>query len=149
MYGTPPQDDKLTASIKLHEGKRLRPYNDGYGNLTIGWGRNLSSEGISDDEANYLLSNDIANATKAAQSFACWSNVSGDDTRRDAFIELVFNLGAGKLVTFTDAIGCLLANDFDGAANALLDSKWAIQQVGQRAHTLAEMIRTGDKTTPS
>ena len=39
------------AILKEHEGRRLKPYTDTVGKLTIGYGRNLTDVGISDEEA--------------------------------------------------------------------------------------------------
>ena len=140
--GSIPDMAMLTESIQSHEGLRLKIYNDGCGNLTIGYGRNLSAEGISTDEANYLLANDIQTALRAAQDEAWWSHVANSDQRARAMVEIVFNLGIEGVRGFVNATAALCRDDFDAAAEAFLASKWATQ-VGQRAIVLAEMIRTG------
>ncbi len=60
---------------------------------------------------------------------------------------MAFNLGMAGLLKFQKmitAIGCM---DYGGAADEMLDSRWA-RQVGRRAQRLAEMMRTGvDYTT--
>lgn len=134
---------KLTISIQQHEGLRLFPYQDTTGNTTIGFGRNLSGKGISNGEANYLLSSDISDAILSASAQTWWPSVVGNDARSRAMAELVFNMGASGVTSFKNAIACLESSDFDGAATAFLDSLWA-KQVGSRADVLAEMIRTGN-----
>ena len=52
--------DELVKRLKLDEGTgpvkkgRLMPYNDSEGYLTIGYGRNIHSRGISDEEAEII-----------------------------------------------------------------------------------------------
>ena len=45
--------------IIKHEGLKLKPYICPAGKITIGVGRNIEDNGISEDEAMYLLNNDI------------------------------------------------------------------------------------------
>jgi lysozyme len=49
----------LIEQLRRDEGCVLKPYRDQVGKLTIGVGRNLDDVGISSDEAEYLLANDI------------------------------------------------------------------------------------------
>lgn len=142
---------KLTASIQQHEGLRLNPYIDSTGHSTIGYGHNLAG-GITQNAANFILSEDIAVSQTACESQVWWDNVSGDDVRSRAIIEMVFNMGLGGLLTFRQAIAALAAGDFAAAADQFEQSKW-YGQVGKRAVTLTEMIRTGldpdESSTPS
>ena len=50
---------KLIEQLRLHEGVEHKPYTDTVGKLTIGVGRNLDDRGLSDDEIDYILANDI------------------------------------------------------------------------------------------
>ena len=45
--------------LKRHEGLKIFPYHCSQNKLTLGIGRNLEDNGISKDEAYYLLNNDI------------------------------------------------------------------------------------------
>ena len=58
--------DALRASLKLHEGLRLHPYADTTGHLTIGWGHDLTDDGIGTDLAELMLSEDISVAMQSA-----------------------------------------------------------------------------------
>lgn len=145
MYGmedSPVDFERLRAAILTHEGKRLKPYQDTTGHITIGYGRNLTDKGISNDEAYYLLSNDLKDAIAASEAEHWWPHVKGNDARARACIELVFNMGTGGVATFFHAIDALCRDDFNAAADAFMDSKWATQ-VGNRARIISEMIRTG------
>ena len=48
--------------LKLHEGYRQYPYTDSLGIVTIGYGRNLESRGLTESEATYLLEQDVDQA---------------------------------------------------------------------------------------
>lgn len=50
---------KLIEKIKRHEGLKLKPYRCTANKLTIGYGRNIDDVGISEAEAEVLLSNDL------------------------------------------------------------------------------------------
>ena len=52
--------DRLIAQLKVHEGVRDKVYLDTEGIETIGVGRNLKDKGLSEDEIDYLLQNDIS-----------------------------------------------------------------------------------------
>jgi len=52
---------------------RLKPYRDSVGKLTIGVGRNLDDVGISAEEADVLLANDIAKAQAELKQALPWT----------------------------------------------------------------------------
>ena len=61
---------KLLEMLKRHEGVRSKVYLCSAGYETIGVGRNISNTGmgLSDDEVDYLLENDIARVIKELSS---------------------------------------------------------------------------------
>ncbi|PLX49135.1 MAG: lysozyme [Desulfobulbaceae bacterium] len=132
---------KLEQQLIEHEGLRLKPYVCPAGKITIGAGRNLDDNGISTAEAMVLLRNDILATTlrleKVVPGFRSLS-----ERRRMALIDMCYNLGLPRLLKFKKMLAAMLARDFDTAADEMLDSVWA-DQVGQRAHTLATMMREG------
>lgn len=132
--------DSLVGRVKLHEGLRLMPYRCSAGKLTIGYGRNLDDVGISNEEAEYLLKHDLENAEKEAEKLDCYKKLN--QNRKDILIEMVFNLGYPRLCGFKKMLSALDRGDYDGAANEMLDSKWA-RDVGERAKTLAYFMRIG------
>jgi lysozyme len=128
----------LVADLTRDEGLRLKPYVDSVGKLTIGVGRNLTDVGISQDEAEYLLRNDIAAAELLLdRSIGWWRTL--DEVRQRVLINMAFNLGP-RLLDFQVTLGRIQARNFEGAAESMLQSKWA-QQVGPRAQRLAELMR--------
>ncbi len=132
--------DSLVGRVKVHEGLRLKPYRCTAGKLTIGYGRNLDDVGLSNEEAEYLLKHDLEKAEKEASKLDCYKKLN--QNRKDILIEMVFNLGYPRLCGFKKMIQALDRGDYDGAANEMLDSKWA-RDVGERAKTLAYFMRIG------
>ena len=132
--------DALIASVKRHEGIRLKMYKCAAGKNTIGYGRNLDDVGISLDEAELMLKHDLENAEQDAKRFTVYEKLN--QVRKDVLIEMVFNLGYSRLSGFKKMFAALERKDYDEAANQMLDSKWA-RDVGERARTLAYFMRIG------
>ncbi len=130
----------IVEQLILHEGLRLKPYRCTAGKLTIGVGRNLDDKGISKEEALFLLRNDIATVTTQLQKYDWYINT--DPIRQKVLIDRAYNLGVGGLLQFRRMIAALGRGDYEGAADQMLDSRWAVQ-VGYRAVRLAEMMRSG------
>lgn len=134
-------ETKLEEWIARCEGYRKHPYHDTVHKLTIGFGRNLSANGISQDEALYLMRNDIKKCIKELERYEWYSDQP--PMVKDALINMCYNLGLPRLLKFKRMIFCLTKKDYTNAAKEALESKWA-SQVGYRAKDVAVMIRHGD-----
>jgi len=136
--------EQLLEMLKRHEGVRSHVYLCSAGYETIGVGRNISKSGmgLSEDEVDYLLENDILRVLKELSSEYPWFN-DLDDVRKDAMIDISFNLGATRLRGFKKALAAMEVADYTLAAKEFLDSKWS-RDVKGRAHELASMIETGE-----
>jgi lysozyme len=87
----------LVSQLKRDEGTSLKLYRDTRGFWTIGTGRNLDADGITSDENDLMLSNDVKRATvrlNAAFPFAA----SLDEVRRGVLLNMTFNMGIGGLL---------------------------------------------------
>jgi len=133
--------ERLRAQLVRHEAMKLKPYVDTVGKLTIGVGRNLDDVGITVDEANYLLSNDIDRVIRGLTVRYPWF-VGLDPVRQSVLVNMAFNLGLAGLATFTRTLGSVERQQYGLASGQMLESKWA-RQVGSRAGELAAMMRTG------
>lgn len=132
----------LIDMIKEHEGLRLKPYTCTAGKLSIGYGRNIEDRGISNDEAEYMLRNDIELCYQELNCFSWFSDL--DTVRQYALVDLCFNMGLPGLLTFRKALAAMAEGLYEKAADEFLDSKWAREDVGaQRSKRITEMIRTG------
>ena len=132
----------LQALLIRHEGLKLKPYLCTAGKTSIGVGRNLDDNGITEAEAMAMLDRDIAVTVSALRDEFLWF-ADLDRTRKDAVISLGFNMGCRKLGTFKRFIAAMVAKQYETAAAEILDSAYATQ-VGKRAIELAGMIRTGN-----
>jgi len=140
--------EQLIKQLKRQEGVKHFAYRDSLGVLTIGCGRNISNSekhhglGISDDEIDYMLQNDIERTIKELSREYPWFNDMEEGARRDAIINMHFNLGRARFAGFKKAIGHMEMGDHDQAALEFLDSRWA-KQVKGRAIEVTDMIKTG------
>lgn len=132
---------QLTAQLHRDEGLSLRPYTDTVGKTTIGYGRNLSGTGISQDEADYMLANDITRAQTAVAQEIPWAT-NLDDARFGVLVNMAFNMGIGGLLSFRQALAMIRAGQYQEAAAQMLQSAWA-RQVGDRAQRLSKQMLTG------
>ena len=134
--------DRLIAQLKVHEGVRSKVYLDTEGIETIGVGRNLRDRGLSDDEIEFLLANDIRDFQEEVdRTFGWWSDL--DDVRQRVIVDMAFNMGRGSLSKFKNTLGHIEAGRYEEASVEMLDSKWA-RQVGNRAQCLSNMMKTGE-----
>jgi lysozyme len=132
---------KLIDILKRDEGVRLFPYKDTVGKWTIGVGRNLDDVGISLDEAEYLLRNDIRKVEADARKYPWYAGLN--DARKAVVLSMIFNMGAEGFAGFKNTIASIAAGNYEDAASRMLRSKWS-SQVGNRAVRLAAMMRTGE-----
>lgn len=137
-------DGSLFLQLKAHEGVRTHAYRCSAGKLTIGVGRNIDADGgigLNEIEINLLLVVDVERCTEELFTHLPWT-MKLDTVRREAMINLCFNLGITKLKQFKRALTYMEAGDYLKAADEFLDSRWA-KQVGYRADEIATQIRTG------
>ncbi len=133
--------DRLKAELTRDEGVRLHPYVDTVGKTTIGVGRNLTDCGISLEEAQGLLVNDINRAIcDLDREFPWWRDLA--EVRQRVLVNMAFNLGIAKLRGFPHTLTLVEMGRYHEAAVAMLDSRWATQ-VGPRALRLAAMMDAG------
>ena len=135
---------RIINMLKLHEGVKSHAYKCTAGKTTIGVGRNIDADGgmgLSEDEIDYLLSNDLERVKAELEREFDWFKWLCT-ARSDAMINICFNLGMPRLKLFKNALSAMAAGDYELAATEFLDSRWA-RQVGGRALTIAGMIQTG------
>jgi lysozyme len=138
----PDLKEMTTRLLKLHEGVRLKPYVDTGGKLTVGVGRNLDDRGITTEEADYLLSNDISAVWLALVSrLECFSRL--DTVRQAVLIDLAFNMGVNGLLGFRKTLVFVAGGKYAEAAVEMMDSQWA-RQTGRRAERLSKMMASGE-----
>ncbi len=131
--------DTLTSDLIRDEGLKLKPYKCTAGKLTIGIGRNIEDNGISEDEARYMLQNDIKRCAEELDLHTPWWPLM-PDAQQNALLNMCFNMGWPRLSGFKRMLAALEVGDYAAAASEALDSKWA-RQVGSRAERIvAQMV---------
>jgi len=117
---------------------RLKPYHCPAGKLTIGIGRNLEDNGITEKEALVLLENDIRECIEDLKTVFQSFDGLPEDVRR-VMVDMRFNLGPNRFRKFRKMIKAVENRDFIKAAAEMKDSRW-YNQVGHRAQTLVNMM---------
>lgn len=147
----------LREILILHEGVRLKPYDDKtgktvrsgdelQGKITIGVGRNLTDRGISQSEMNTLLNADIREAERAAATYDFYADLG--EPRQAVVVSMIFNLGVSGWAKFRRTHKLIRAGKYEQAAMEMVTDRhgntnpWA-EQVGDRALHLAQIMRTG------
>ena len=133
--------ETLEEQLIRHEGYRQFPYKCSADKWTVAIGRNLEDRGISEDEAKYLLHNDIVICKQELKLLFPIVKVLSP-TRYNVLINMCFNIGIKRLSGFKKMWQALSVGDYNEASIQMLDSKWA-KQVGVRADELASIMRKG------
>lgn len=132
--------ENIKQQIIAHEGLRLDLYFCPARRITIGVGRNLQEKGISEEEAMFLLRNDI---------YECLYDLivifpeflSFSPARQTALIDLRLNLGPKGFRSFKRMIEAIKADDWAVAAEELKDSRWWTQVQDERKNTLYNQLK--------
>ena len=124
--------------LKIDEAFRGKPYKCTAGKTTIGYGRNLDDNPLTEEEAEYLLKNDLEKVSYECCKLPYFSELS--IVRRSVILNMVFNLGMPRFKKFKKMNKALSEKNYLLASIEMLDSKWA-RQVGDRAIRLSELMK--------
>ena len=124
--------DFESMELKMYFCKSNKP--------TIGVGRNLLDNGITEEEAMYLLNNDIAAVIgKLDKHWIAWRKLP--ITAQYVCIDVVFNMGINTWMSFRRTRSYMELGEWEKAGDELLDSKYA-EQVGRRAIFNSEQLKS-------
>jgi len=149
--------------LSLNEGNKPKVYKDSKGNRTIGIGFNLEDaanrkflkrEGIdinelfdgrelTDRETKTLYNYSLTQAFKDAQSYDP-NFAKRPEAVKMTLVDMAFNLGLTRLNKFVDMKEGLMNNDYNVAANEMIDSKW-YNQVKDRGPRMVKVMRSAAK----
>jgi len=140
-------NDDLTNLIKRHEGSKKNKagrhilYQCTADKWTVGYGRNLTDRGISEDEAILMLHNDIKQAQADVKTLmpyiATFAKIY--TPRYCAFVDMMLNIGITRMKQFKKMLAATEIGNWKRAAIQILDSKYA-KDVGNRAKEIAYMV---------
>ena len=88
-----------------------------------------------------LLAHDIQDCEQDLKQFRWFDRL--DPVRQKVVLDMRFNLGPGGFRGFSKMIAALERDDYDTAADEMVDSAW-YHQVGNRSKRLVAMMRTGE-----
>jgi len=138
--------------IKIFEGLSLIKYPDSVtGDPLQGYGRNVSKRNTPDiitkDIADKWLSEDIEKCMRHLDEYVIWWRTL-DNIRQVAMLDLCYNMGIQKLLTFKNFIFNMENGNYEIAANELMynnDGKRTrySRQVGVRAREISNAIQSG------
>lgn len=143
---------KVFEQIKYEEGLRLKKYLCTANHFTIGYGHNIDSapyftsgdkipDDITQEQADELLACDIGSTiAKLRKEWPRFDEF--DKARRDAFINMAFQLGVNGFMRFERMRAAAIARDWTAAHKEALHSNWA-KQTPERALRVAGQIKTG------
>ena len=124
--------------LKSDEGESLTIYNCTAGVPTIGIGRNLES-GISKEESNYLFMNDLTRVEEELDRNFTWFRVLSS-VRQGVLINMNFNLGLTRFMTFENMIAALEKRDYEEAAKEMIDSLWWRRKQNRAGRLVKQML---------
>ena len=143
----------IISLIEYEEGWRDKPYICSEGYPTIGYGFKLGPKGASLKQYQFSipkqagvvwmgcliteLTADLADHPRIGPAYrAC------DDCRRAVLISMAYQMGLDGLAKWKNTLAAIVAQDWDKAAAAMLNSLWA-KQTPKRAKRHADQMRSG------
>ena len=156
--------DELYEQTKLNEGEREEVYKDSKGNPTIGIGFNLNDPDNQrflrerNVDPELLISNQYRLAPHSIRNlynFSMKKAIKDAQTydpdlfkrpraAQKAIIDMSFNLGLTKLNKFVKMKKALQRNDYNAAADEMIDSNW-YKQVKSRGPRMVKIMRSAAK----
>ena len=145
---------KLINLISDHEGVKLKVYDDYtgkelkagdvlVGHPTIGIGRNVAKNGlgISQEEAEFMLMNDIERVKEEIKNFPIEHL---NEVRTAIIIDMAFNMGITRFnpAIWKKTFQAIVNEDWQKATTEMLDSNWA-RQTKRRSARLSQMMLLG------
>jgi lysozyme len=134
----------LISQLRREEGVSRHAYQDHLGFWTIGVGRLIDQRkggGLSDEEVDHLLRNDIERFTREVEQALPWFKEL-NEPRQAVLIGMAFQMGTAGLLGFRNTLNAVRDNRWFDAAEGMLASRWA-QQTPGRASRMAKQMETG------
>lgn len=136
---------ELQRQLRGDEDVRPCVYKDHLGYFTIGVGRLVDGRkdgaGLRPDEITYLLNNDIDDRIDALTRRLPWFQ-DLDDARKGVLLNMAFQMGTEGLLAFERTLQLVEEGEYEQAAKAMLQSKWA-KQTPARAERMSRQMATG------
>jgi GH24 family phage-related lysozyme (muramidase) len=149
-YGVIIDIDRLMKRLKQEEGFRAEAYWDdapggGDGQWTWGYGTKAPGQGAVTDEvaAARELEIELWGAIHDYQTVFPVDPVGCTAARKEALIDMFFNLGLTRFFEFKQTLANIRAGRWSAAAKCARDSLWYRDQNTKRADRIAREFETG------
>lgn len=123
--------------LQTEEGFRSLPYKDTRGNLTVGYGLNISA-GLTKYSAAALLTAQVIELDATLIGFPWYQ--AANDVRKSVFLDIAFNGGLHGLLGFPHMLSAAATGDWEVAASQCQVTN---PELKGRYAKLAELLRTG------
>ncbi|CAI1771447.1 Phage-related lysozyme (muraminidase) [Serratia quinivorans] len=148
------QKSEIIPLLCQEEGTILTPYCDSLGYPTIGTGFKIGPQNADLDDYTFSLTkptNDVWLQSLVDQTQAdMWANADISEAmlhcsepRRDILTSMAYQMGVTGLAGFHNMLKAIDAEDWEGAAEQMLDSTWA-EQTPARAQRHAYVMQSGE-----
>jgi len=141
--------EEVKQRIKKHEGFRDTVYSDSLGFATIGYGHLVLPtdnfvEGVTypKEQLEVLFDKDFQIALTSANELVDGLDIN--HIAKGVIVEMCFQLGKPRVMKFKKMWAAIRNNDFDEAANQMIDSAWH-KQTTSRCESLAATMRGSNK----
>lgn len=134
----------LRDLLERDEGRVRHAYKDHLGYDTIGVGRLIDQRkggGLSDEEIDFLLDNDIKKKTAEVRAALPWFDRL-DEVRQAVLVSMAFQMGTAGLLKFKNTLAAVERGDYAAASAGMRNSLWATQ-TPLRVTRLADMMEEG------
>jgi lysozyme len=130
---------ELLSSIRKHEGFRSKVYKDTLDFDTIGYGFAVKDLVLDEDIANIILQRKLEALIRSIEfKFSWYADLP--NAVKDVVIEMCYQLGVKGFSKFRKTIKHLENEEWELAADEMLDSKWAVQ-TPNRAKALSDRVK--------
>jgi len=130
--------DKIKEMLVKHEGLVCHVYDDSLGYKTIGVGRCLDKNGISEDEAMYLLDNDIKRVIDSLDKhWHVWR--SFPELAQMVCVDCTFQMGITGWMAFRHTRALMEMECWLEASEEILRSKYATQTPNRAAYNSRQL----------
>jgi len=130
---------ELLSSIRKHEGFRSKVYKCSEGFDTIGYGFAVKDLVLDEDICNIILQRKLESLIRSIEfKFSWYADLP--NAVKDVMIEMCYQLGVNGVSKFKKTIEHLKNEEWELAADEMLDSKWA-KQTPNRAKALSDRVR--------
>lgn len=131
--------------LRRDEGEVLHAYQDHLGYWTIGVGILIDKRkggGLLPEESEFIFNNRLRLINESLEKRVPWI-AELDPVRRGVLVNMAFQMGIDGLLGFKNTLAMVEKGEYQKAAAAMLQSKWATQTPA-RANRLSVQMRTGE-----